>query len=87
MHRAVRTPKAHTCPINEQKSRRMSWIFAYFCFISPPAGGETLRGLFLAIAVYPFEQAFFDSLRNALRAFLFFWKIHSSVMIYQGRGY
>jgi len=44
LHRAARTPKAHTCPIKVRKIRHMSCFFAYFDFISPPAGRETLRG-------------------------------------------
>ena len=44
LHRAARTPLAHTCPIIVQNSRHMYWNFDDSNFIFPPAGGKTLRG-------------------------------------------
>ena len=59
MHRAARTPKAHTCPIIVQNPRHTSLDFADFDFVFPPAGGKTLRGYRIGNWFRLFLQRFF----------------------------
>ena len=66
LHRAARTPLAHTGPIIVQNSRYMSWNFDNSNFIFPPAGGKTLRGPLTKDACVLSSRGFLDSLTHRI---------------------